>query len=353
MSHANTSHAEDAPCCSVIVPVYNGEGTILHCLDALARQNVGLDRYEVIVVDDGSQDGTAEAVRGWLQGHIGLNLRLLQQANAGPAAARNNGAGAAVAPLLLFTDADCEPARHWISSLTLPFEDEHVFGAKGTYLSDQQGLMPRFVQAEYEDRYDRMAGLEKIDFIDTYSAAYRRDVFCENGGFNPIFTTASVEDQELSFRLASKGYRLVFAPDAQVRHTHDVDLGEYMRRKYYIGYWKALLTRLHPERMVKDSHTPQVLKVQILLLATTAATALLAVLGLFWPPLLWFWALTALLVVAFLAVSLPFLIKLAGTSWQLALVGPIMLAVRAGALGAGFLVGTIHFAGTLPARPLD
>ena len=54
----------------------------------------------------------------------------------------------------------------------------------------------------------------QIDFIDTYSAGYRREIFLENGGFDPIFTTASVEDQEFSFRLAQKGYRLVFVPGA-------------------------------------------------------------------------------------------------------------------------------------------
>ena len=76
--------------------------------------------------------------------------------------------------------------------------------------------VPRFTQLEYEDRYDRMAGVESIDFVDTYSAAYRRDIFLANGGFDRTFPTASVEDQEFSFRLTEKGYRLVFVPSAKV-----------------------------------------------------------------------------------------------------------------------------------------
>ena len=103
-----------------------------------------------------------------------------------------------------------------------------VIGAKGTYVSQQQGLVPSFVQAEYEDRYDRMSGQPQIDFIDTYSAAYRREVFCQNGGFDSVFTTASVEDQEFSFRLAQKGYKMVFEPSAQVNHIHDVNIADYL-----------------------------------------------------------------------------------------------------------------------------
>ncbi len=334
--------------CAIIVPVYNGERTIERCLDALAEQTVEPTEYEILVVDDGSHDNTCNVVNEWREHHETIRIRLLHQENAGPAAARNFGAREASAPLLLFTDADCAPLPGWISALLRPFEDEAVVGAKGTYVTEQESFAPRFVQAEYEDRYDRMAGQEQIDFIDTYSAAYRRDIFLENGGFDPIFTTASVEDQELSFRLAGKGYRLVFEPDAQVSHLHDSDLKEYMRRKYYIGYWKALLARWHPERMVQDSHTPQVLKLQIVLVAMLLATGVLMAVGLFWPPLRWLWVPFVFIAFAFVMTTLPFLNKLARNSWPLAFVGLFLLGARAIALGLGFLVGTVHFAGTLP-----
>ncbi len=146
----------------------------------------------------------------------------------------------------------------WIAALAAPFADERVAGAKGAYLTRQRGAVPRFTQLEYEDRYDRMAGAETIDFVDTYSAAYRRDVFLANGGFDPAFPID--EDQEFSFRLAEKGYRLVFVPEAKVYHRHNPTLRAYIRRKFLIGYWKVLVARRHPGRAVKDSHTPQTLK---------------------------------------------------------------------------------------------
>lgn len=331
---------------SVIVPVYNGEGTIVRCLDALAAQTTPVQSYEVLVVDDGSRDGTAARVAEWAGSHPEVCLRLLQKPNGGPASARNCGARQARAPLLLFTDADCAAAPDWIAQISAPFEDAGIIGTKGTYSSEQREYAARFVQAEYEDRYDRMYGLERIDFIDTYSAAYRRDVFLENGGFDPILIMT--EDQEFSFRLAQKGYRLVFAPQARVAHIHDLDMAEYARRKYFIGYWKALLTRWHPERMVQDSHTPQVLKLQIVMVAGLLALLPVALLGFVWTPLLLAWPALLVLAASFVATAIPFLAKLWRRSWALALYGAPMLFIRAGALGAGYLVGTIHFAGSEP-----
>ena len=280
--------------------------------------------------------------------HPQCRLTQLIQPNAGPAAARNHGAAVAGAALVLFTDADCAPAPNWVAAMTAPFTDPAVMGVKGAYLTEQTDLVARFVQAEYEDRYDRMVEQPQIDFIDTYSAGYRRALFLENGGFDPIFTTASVEDQEFSFRLAQKGYRLVFAPEARVVHLHDRDVGEYFRRKYAIGFWKALMMRWHPERMVQDSHTPQVLKVQIVLLAAVAGASGLGVLGLVWLPLLWFWGVAGAAALFFGITTAPFMYKLARRSPVLALLGLPLLGVRAAALGSGYLQGTVHFAGTVP-----
>lgn len=349
--------------CSVIIPVYNGSGTILRALDALATQSVPNHAYEIIVVDDGSRDETVSLVNEWIVRHPSVLIRLIEQENAGPASARNRGAYASQAPLLLFTDADCAPLHDWVESLARPFgflkvdddtvrltpssEQMSVVGAKGTYVSQQQGLVPSFVQAEYEDRYDRMRHLPQIDFIDTYSAAYRREIFCQNDGFDPVFTTASVEDQEFSFRLAQKGYKMVFVPSARVEHLHDANVGEYWRRKYYIGYWKALLARWHPERLVQDSHTPQVLKAQMALWAMLLGLLPLAIMGSVWPPLLRAWLIIGAGLGLFLATTLPFVAKLTERSWSLALVGPQMVALRSVALGAGYLHGTIHFAGTV------
>lgn len=314
---------------SVIIPAYNAQKILPRCLQALRNQTLPPD--EIIVADDGSTDNTASVAT-----KAGAD-KVLRLPHRGPAAARNAGVEAAKGDIVLFTDADCEPAPDWVEKLAAAFQDPEVVGAKGTYRTRQRELVARFVQIEYEDKYDRMARQEHIDFIDTYSAAYRRDVFLQNGGFDPIFITSSVEDQEFSFRLARKGYKLVFVPEAIVYHHHDATLVEYFRRKFGIGYWKALLLRWHPEKAVKDSHTPQVLKLQILLLGLSGLGLLL---GIFRPE---GWLLALGSVLLFLLSAVPFILKTARKDPPVALIAPAMLAIRAFALGLGLLAGFLRF----------
>jgi lipopolysaccharide/colanic/teichoic acid biosynthesis glycosyltransferase/GT2 family glycosyltransferase len=335
-----------APRFSIVVPVHNGAATIAHCLNGLARQTVSPGELEVIVVDAASCDEGGAVVAAWSRRNPGLPLRRLALPAPSLAAARNLGVQAASAPVVLFAEADCVPAAGWVEAMAAAFADDQVMGAKGTFRSEQAGFVPRFVQAEYEDRYDRMGRQEAIDFIDNYSAGYRRQVFLANGGFDAEF--AACEDQELSFRLAEKGYRLVFAPQAVVTHLHDTSLAEYVQRKFAQGFWKAPLTHLHPDRMVEDTHTPQVLKLQIVLAGLMLALLPMLLLGLWWPALEWLWWAELALAGSFVVSSAPFLAKLARRSWSLAAAGPFMLAVRALALGGGYLAGTIHFAGMLP-----
>ncbi len=315
---------------SVIIPAHDAQETLGECLAALKAQTLDRDQYEILVVDDGSADRTAEIARQ----HA---VRLIQQPKVGPAAARNRGAKAARGEILLFTDADCEPAPDWIEQMLAPFRDPEIAGAKGVYRTRQGGLVPRFVQLEYEDRYARMSRQVCIDFVDTYSAAYRRDIFLANGGFDVLFPTASVEDQEFSFRLARKGYRLLFAPGAVVYHRHDTTPGEYWRRKFGIGYWKALLLRWHPERAVRDSHTPQVLKAQIGLVGLLGLSFLLAS---FWAPAGWAAASIAGL---FLLTAVSFLLRVVARDPAVGVVAPFLLLWRALALGAGLVAGFLRF----------
>jgi len=315
---------------SIIVPAYNAAATIETCLVALRQQRLQNGSCEIIVVDDGSTDRTAELARGF-------GVRVISQPHRGPAAARNHGVEVARGDLVLFTDADCAPVPGWAAALRDAFRDPEVVGAKGTYLTRQRELVARFVQIEYEDRYDRMAKLARIDFVDTYSAAYRRDVFLENGGFSTAFPGASVEDQEFSFRLARRGYKMVFVPQAQVYHQHDTTLRAYARRKFRIGYWKGLVIRWHPERLVSDSHTPPVLKLQICLLGLAGLCAPLAF---FWLPLKW---IVAVLLGSFFVSAGPFLLKAARKDLAVAVVAPFLLLVRAAALGLGFAIGGIRF----------
>lgn len=325
---------------SVVVPVYNGARCIASCLDSLMHQTVAPDSYEIVVVDDGSTDETVSIVRQY-------PVQCLTQPHSGAATARNLGWRAAHGSLILFTDADCRPASDWIESLCAPFKDPRISGAKGVYRTCQRGLVARFVQLEYEEKYRRLAHQSKIDFVDTYSAAYRKSVLQAVGGFDDRFPNASVEDQELSFRLAKSGYRLVFQPQAVVYHEHVSHLLAYTRRKFRIGFWKALVHLRHPDKIVRDSHTPQSLKIQMLLIATMAVTPGLGP-ALGWQVVLWLLAAEGGLL---LASMMPLAGKVYARDRAVLPIVPGMLIVRALALAIGLMCGIItHLSGHLLQR---
>jgi len=326
-SLASTS-ADERAAVSVVVPAYNASATISGCLRALLQQDFA-EPYEIIVVDDGSTDSTScEA------GRYSPRVLVLRQAHRGPAAARNLGIESASGNIVLFTDADCEPVPGWATALVSAIRGGAA-GAKGTYRTRQTSITARFVQAEYESKYRRMARRARIDFIDTYSAAYRRDVLVEAGCFNETLTVD--EDQELSFRLAERGYDLRFVPEAVVYHTHAPTPWRYALRKARIGYWKVQVAALHPGRIVSDSHTPPSIKAQMLLLVAGLASALFSL----------FSSAARKTVVAcclgFLASTLPFSARILRRDPLLSLATPGMMLLRAGGLSVGVLLGLRRF----------
>src|SRR5262245_32282371 len=102
---------------SVVVPTYNRPAQLARCLGALAALDYPRERFEVIVVDDGGTCDVKAVVDPFREQ---LNMTLVQQRNAGPAAARNAGVAAARNDLLAFTDDDCAPHREWLRQLAPP-----------------------------------------------------------------------------------------------------------------------------------------------------------------------------------------------------------------------------------------
>ena len=322
---------------TIIIPVYNGAATIASCVESLLAQAVHAHVLEIIAVDDGSRDATLSILSQY------KDVRVVRQVkNMGPAAARNQGAKEATGEIILFTDADCVPGEQWVQEMVSSFEgDFTIVGVKGVYRTKQRDLTARFVQLEFEFKYERMKQHETIAFIDTYSAGYRRDVFLESGGFDTGFPVASTEDIELSFRLAAKGYRLVFNPRAYVYHQHPVSWIDYLRRKFKYAYWGAVVMRRYPHRTVSDSYTPVTQKVQLLLVPTgIVATGLALLLP------AWEWIAIA----AWTGVGLsmiPFAVLSLRKDRTATLVSPIFLVPRALVQAFAIMAGAVRpFAGS-------
>ncbi len=322
---------------SVIIPAHNAAAAIGECLAALQRQTS--PAAEIIVIDDGSTDNTAQ-----LAAEFGVTL--IRQPQQGPASARNAGIRAARGDILCFTDADCQPAPDWLREITAPLlADPGIAAAKGAYCCRQTEPVARFVQIEYEDKYDVLRRHTSIAFMDFYSAACRRSVLLEMGGFDERFTAANTEDRDLSYRLAARGYKMVFRPSALVCHYHTADFWGYVRKKTLNGYWTMQSVRYFPARMKDDTYTPQAQKAQIGLMGAmglagaAALTLLLTGLPNRTAPCL---ALTGLLALVFLLTAIPFTAKAWRKDRRIALISPVMLAVRALALGVGTAWGLLR-----------
>jgi len=314
---------------SIIIPTFNSALRIGNCLDALLQHTQGRD-VEILVVNDGSTDDTADVVRRY------PTVRLMNQANAGPAAARNRGAMECSGQVLVFTDDDCIATPGWLDSMLEPFQQPEVVGVKGAYRTRQKSLLARFVQIEYEDRYRLMNSADSIDFVDTYSAAFRRDRFFEMSGYDTSFPVACAEDIELSYRMSNAGWKMKFAPEAIVYHTHPDTLRTYLAKKYKFAFWRVEAVRKNPGKGIKDSHTPQLMKLQ-LLFAPALLAALLLDLAIR-PNFL----VSILVVGLFLLSTLPFAIRAFTKDPMVGLLSPALLAVRACAQLVGVVGGLTH-----------
>jgi len=240
---------------SVVIPAYNAAATLPATLAALARQTIPADTFEIIVVDDGSRDDTAAVAAA-------AGASVIRQENQGPAVARNTGASDARGDILVFTDADCEPAETFLAEIARPFEDPTVSGAQGIYRTRQTGLVPRFAQLEFEDRYVYASRFPCLDLVATYAAAFRRAVFAEAGGFDAAYPTANNEDTELSYRLCRLGHQLVLAPRAVVFHRHPANIAHYLHIKFWRAYWRLAACRKHPGKVLRDGYTPAMIRIQ-------------------------------------------------------------------------------------------
>ena len=314
---------------TVIVPTYNGATRIARCLRSLLPQTAG-SNVDILVIDDGSTDDTTEVCRGF------TGVRVISQRNAGPAAARNLGAREARGTVLLFTDDDCVPFPNWVEAMLAPFEDPAVVGVKGVYRTQQLQVTARFVQIEYEDKYRIMAGQPSIDFIDTYSAGFVRERFLELGGYDTSFPVACAEDVELSFRMSSRGWLMKFNPAAIVYHSHPDKPLQYFRKKYKFAYWRMLAVRKNPSKAVKDSHTPQLMKLQLLFLPMLLVSLCAGVAtGQALPAV-------SLVLVAFLLTTIPFVFRTLNKDVAVAILSPVFLAGRSVAQLLGVVGGSLY-----------
>ena len=221
---------------SIIIPTYNRRDSLLRTLDALTHQSFSSDKYEVIVVSDGATDGTAEAV-GALE--TPYALRFVEQANAGPSAARNHGARLASAPLIVYVDDDIEPCGEFLGAHAAAHTGDEMLVLIGPQSGPTNEPTVPWIEWEH-----RMLQKQYTHFIDgswgtgphnLYSGNFsvRREHLLGIGGFNEEFTRQ--EDVELGYRLEKRGLHFRFEAQAGAVHRPTRTFASWYKTPFEYG----------------------------------------------------------------------------------------------------------------------
>jgi GT2 family glycosyltransferase len=234
-----------------VVPTHNRLAVLGEVLAALGRQE-GAPSFEVVLVDDGSSDGTAD----WLRGRsFGFGLRVLSQENRGPAAARNAGVAVARGRRVAFLGDDTVPSTGWLAAHRAAHrargDDPHLAVLGYTAWHPRMRLTPflryinehglQFGYALIQDRED-----VPFNFFYTSNISLSRALLLAEP-FDLRFPYAAWEDIEVSYRLKKRGLRMAYEPAAQVAHDHPTDLARFAQRQEKAGYCAVVFHRLHPE----------------------------------------------------------------------------------------------------------
>ncbi|MDD5027121.1 MAG: glycosyltransferase [Candidatus Omnitrophica bacterium] len=224
---------------SVIVPTYNNKDTLGKAVASLNRQSYPRDCYEIIIVDDGSTDGTRRYVEqeGCFRG-----VRYIYQKNKGPAAARNLGVQNALGEIVAFIDSDCVVAPIWIEEISKGYETPRLAGTGGTVkavpTSSAVSQYCAYVKLNETPLMDKTG----VMFVITNNASFRKSYYKAAGGFDERYDFPGGEEPDLCYRLRKKGYFFQYNRDAFVYSNHKESLGRLLRSYFNYGKGDSFLT---------------------------------------------------------------------------------------------------------------
>lgn len=238
---------------SVIIASYNRKDMLSKNLEALDSQKFkgGL---EIIVVDDGSSDGTPEMLKDKAASSKFI-FKYFKTSHLGPANARNLGVANSQGEVLIFLDDDCVVQKEdYVQKMVENFEEAGVGIAAGRTIDFYSGMLNLIRAGDPPELdFDNPSGLKKAVGVPTKNAAFLKEAICKAGGFNPIFKYAFGEDLDLCIRIFDLGYKLAFNKEALVYHYPANTFKGYIRKSYYNGFSHGIFYSLHPDKSPKLS----------------------------------------------------------------------------------------------------
>jgi GT2 family glycosyltransferase len=233
------------PRISVVVCSYNGAWIIRDCLEGLSR--LKYPNFEVIVVDDGSTDGTGDLAEEY-------GFKVIRTPNRGLSSARNTGCRAATGEIVAYIDDDAYPDPHWLSYLATTFlSTSHVAVGGPNLPPPGDGMVAEGVANAPGGPVQVLLTDREAEHIPGCNMAFRRTALEAIGGFDPQFRTAG-DDVDVCWRLREKGWTLGFNPAALVWHHRRNSVRAYWRQQRGYGRAEALLEKKWPEKYNGAGH---------------------------------------------------------------------------------------------------
>jgi GT2 family glycosyltransferase len=229
----------ETPRVSVVICSYNGGRTLDQCLRSMLA--IDYPDYEIIVVDDGSEDNTKEVLARFPQ------VRALHQKNRGLSVARNVGLRAATGSIIAYTDSDCFADPAWLAQLVYQLKHAGAAAVGGPNLSPPDGWLAACVAAAPGQPMHVLESDQVAEHIPGCNMAFRREALEAVNGFDPAYRKAG-DDVDVCWRLQQAGYWITFAPGAFVWHHRRQNPTAYFRQQAGYGEAEALLRFKHPDK---------------------------------------------------------------------------------------------------------
>lgn len=218
---------------SVVIATHNRLSNLKACIESLQGQTYPKELTELIIVDDGSSDGTPQYLN-----EISSNnpsLKIITQSHGWQSHARNEGIRASQGELVAITDDDCTLDQNWLLSMVTAIQDNQADAIGGYVHAPGESLVIQFL--DYTCALNPTLLPEgKPKYVVTADAIFRRKALLDVDLFDTTFALSGGEDVDLSLRMLDKGMKLNFLPSAQVSHWYTSSMTDFLRRSYRYGY---------------------------------------------------------------------------------------------------------------------
>jgi cellulose synthase/poly-beta-1,6-N-acetylglucosamine synthase-like glycosyltransferase len=254
------------PKVSVVITTFNNERTIDECLKSVFELEYPKDRLEVIVIDGGSEDSTVQIAEKY-------PAKVIVKPSNAPAA-YNYAIKIANGDVIAILDADVKVEKSWLSKLVKYLKDPQVAGVGGGIETwNYQNALPRCIGYEIKYRYRRLLKDNSVKRLATMNLLLKRKVLEDIGGFDESLPTQY--DTDICYRITSKGYRLIFEPNAKCYHFNRPTWREYFKQQLQYGKNTLRLYLRNPKLIKGDKITDFGMNIQPILLLTALASAIL------------------------------------------------------------------------------